>query len=135
MVKRISYAFWNVRWITNDWDKWYFDVKEFFENYGYEVTHFGIISQSYNSGKLLTVARKEKEMIDKIRKGEKPILMSLYSLPPKYKSASFDYNMSMVRREGFISVTINECDYNITNEKKAFYFIDAPAMYCSGGES
>ena len=86
-------------------------------NLGYEHTHIGILSQNYTSGKILTVTRKEKEILTKIKEGEKPMSFSCYLLPKGYKVASFGYDFLCERNNSYISVVIKEIDYNSCNEQ------------------
>ena len=87
------------------------------KKFGYENTHIGIVSEHYSTGKIMTVARKEKEIISNIVAGEVPMSFSCYSLPEGYKVASFDYNFLCERNDSYMSVIIKEADYNIDNEK------------------
>lgn len=98
------------------WIEWYSDIKTLMKQLGYENTHIGLMSDHYTSGKLLTVVRKEKEIIKKITEGEIPRSFSCYSLPKEYKIASFDYNIMCERNASYMSVIIKESDYDTANE-------------------
>lgn len=64
MGRRISYTIWGCLKSSNDWLEWYEDIKVFFHSLKYNLTHFGITGDTYNSDKILTVSRKEKEFIN-----------------------------------------------------------------------
>lgn len=116
--KVISITLWGNGIQKEKWLKWYQDVENLMKRLGYKPTHIGIHSKSFCSGKILTVARKEKEILSTIATGENPSSFSCYSLPKDYRTASFDYNFLCVRREEYISVIVKEVDYNKLNIKK-----------------
>lgn len=43
--------------------------------------------------------------------GVEPTSLSLYSLPNQYKTATFDYNILVVRQDKYISVIVNKSDF------------------------
>lgn len=116
MEKNISITLWGNGIEKRKWIEWYKDVKELFSNLGYVHTHIGIQSQSYNNGKVMTVLRKEKEILSKLDKGEEPENLSLYSLASNYKIAMFDYDALCARDKEYLSFVLKEEDYNICNE-------------------
>ncbi|NLP34299.1 MAG: hypothetical protein GX359_03790 [Clostridiales bacterium] len=65
----------------------------------------------------MTVKRKEQQVLLAIKQGDEPISFSCYSLPDDYSSASFDYDVLLVRKQSFISFILN-CSYykNIVDE-------------------
>ena len=75
------------------WLDFYADIKGLIDVLGYEHTHIGIKNGKFSSGKLMTVKRKEKEVLTSINEGDIPLSFSLYSLPKNYKVASFDYKL------------------------------------------
>ena len=113
--RKISITIWGKE--KGDWIEWYNDIKNLMNKLGYEHTHIGILSKNYSSGKILTVARKEREILTKINEGEIPMSLSCYSLPKGFKVASFDYNFLCERNGSYISVILKETDYNISNEQ------------------
>ena len=113
--RNISITIWGAE--KGNWVEWYNDIKNLMKKFGYENTHIGIVSEHYSTGKIMTVARKEKEIISNIVAGEIPMSFSCYSLPEGYKVASFDYNFLCVRKDSYMSIIIKEADYNIDNEK------------------
>lgn len=115
--KVISITLWGNGAEKGKWIEWYDDIKEIMNSLGYKQTHIGITSKSYTSGKILTVARKEKEILAKIKDGEIPSSFSCYSLPKGYRQAVFDYEFYCEREEKDVSVIMNEVDYNPDNEQ------------------
>ena len=81
--RKISITIWGAE--KGDWIDWYNDIKELMSYLGYEETHIGILSENYTSGKIMTVKRKEKEVLAKLIEGEVPKSFSCYSLPKGYK--------------------------------------------------
>lgn len=115
--KVISITLWGNGTEKGKWIEWYEDIKEIMNSLGYKNTHIGIDSKSYTSGKILTVARKEKEILAKIRDGEIPSSLSCYSLPKGYRQAALEYELYCDRGEKDISVIMNETDYTPENEQ------------------
>lgn len=113
--RKISITIWGAE--KGDWIDWYNDIKELMSYLGYEETHIGILSENYTSGKIMTVKRKEKEVLAKLIEGEVPKSFSCYSLPKGYKVASFDYDFLCERNASYISVVLKEADYNNANEQ------------------
>lgn len=99
------------------WLDFYADIKGMIDALGYEHTHIGIKNGKFSSGKLMTVKRKEKEVLTSINEGDLPLSFSLYSLPKNYKVASFGYDFLCERNDSYISVIVNENDYNVSVEK------------------
>lgn len=115
--KVISITLWGDGIQKEKWLNWYQDIENLMKSLGYKPTHIGIQSKSFCSGKILTVARKKKEILETIATGENPSSFSCYSLPKDYSTASFDYDFLSVRKEGYISVIVKEVDYNNLNIK------------------
>ena len=113
--KVISITLWGNGTKKGKWLDWYYENKNLMKDLGYKLTHIGIQSQSFTSGKILTVARKEKEILSKISDGEIPFSFACYSLLKNYKTASFDYEILSVRKEEYISIIIKEVDYDRLN--------------------
>lgn len=122
--KTISVTLWGNGAKKEKWLDWYYDVKNFMKDLGYRLTHIGIQSQSFCSGKILTVARKEKDILTKVADGEIPMSFSCYSLSQGYKTASFDYDILCVRKEEYISVIIKEVDYYKLNIQNTILMIE-----------
>lgn len=115
--KVVSITLWGNGIEKEMWLNWYQDMENLMQRLGYEPSHIGIQSASFRSRKILTVARKKKDIIAAITSGEKPSSFSCYSLPKDYKTASFDYDFLGVRTKQYISVILKEVDYNKLNVK------------------
>lgn len=113
--KVISITLWGNGIQKEKWLNWYQDVENIMKSLGYKPTHIGIQSKTFCSGKILTVARKKKDILATIAAGENPSSFSCYSLPKDYRTASFDYDFLCVRKEGYISVIVKEVDYHKLN--------------------
>lgn len=108
----VSITMWGDNDEMDDWCEWYSDCKKIFEILGYKMTHLGIISEKFTNAKIMTVSRSEKTIVDALKNGEKPYSFSCYSLPKDYKSASFDYDLLLVRKKEYISLVVNIGDYD-----------------------
>lgn len=110
--RTISLTMWGKLLNKYSWNEWYIDVKKIFEMLGLDITHLGIDSPRYHSGKVLTVSRKEKEILKSFEEGEIPTSFACYSLPKDYRTAAFDYNLFISRREEYITIIMKEEYYN-----------------------
>ena len=113
--KVISITLWGNGIKKEKWLNWYEDIENLMKSLGYKPTHIGIQSKSFFSGKILTVARKKKDILATIAAGENPSSFSCYSFPKDYRTASFDYDFLGVCKEEYISVIVKEVDYNKLN--------------------
>lgn len=109
----ISITLWGNGQIKGRWLEWYNDVGTIFKELGYKRTHIGMQSKSYVNRKIVTVARKEAQILQLLQAGEKPMSMSCYSLDKEYKQASFDYNIMAVRHSKYLSLILNKSDSKI----------------------
>lgn len=122
MGKRISYTIWGTTKQKNDWIEWYNNVKSLFNEFGYAITHIGIISQSFKSNKILTISRNEKKIVKALQDGEIPNSIECYSLQPNFRTAMFDYEILCIRNVGYMTFVINDTDLNLNREKKIITF-------------
>ena len=99
------------------WLDWISDAKGIFEMFGYRVTHIGIQSQKFTSGKIMSMAKQEKKIFDALMLGDFVRSISLFALPENYKSASFDYEMMIVCNQTYISLIVNKSKYQEEYEK------------------
>ena len=113
--KVISITLWGNGIQKEKWLNWYQDVENIMKILGYKPTHIGIQSKTFCSEKILTVARKKKDILATIAAGENPSSFSFYSLPKDYRTASFDYDFLCVRKEEYISVIVKDVDYGKLN--------------------
>jgi len=100
------------------WLEWYEDFKKIIKSIGYEYNYVGISSKKLNSGKIMTVKRSESKVINELQNAEEIKSISLFSLPKDYKSASFDYDVMIVRNVKFITIIMNKSDYLKINEEE-----------------
>lgn len=117
MGKNISITLWGNCIEKQKWVEWYNDVKNLFNELGYVHTHIGIHSKSYNSGKVVTVTRKEKEILSKMENGEEIKNLTLCSLPSDYKIAMFDYDVLCARDTDYLTFVMKAEDYSEYHEK------------------
>lgn len=93
------------------WIEWYDYTSSVFKKLEYERTHLAIKSEEYNTEKVVTVRRKEKQVLQLLKDGTLPESLTLFSLPKDYRSASFDYNILAVRNKEYISFIFNSQDF------------------------
>ena len=106
--------------IENDfkWEDWYVDAKKIIESLGYDYNYVGIRTQKLNSGKVMKLSRNEKKVLNEIQSGQEIKYISMFSLPQDFQSASFDYDVMIVRNSQFITLTVNKGDFNKIDEQK-----------------
>lgn len=100
------------------WEEWYEDSKKIIESLGYEYNYIGIRTEKLNSGKAMKLDKNEKKVLNEIQSGEEIKHISMFSLPKDFKSASFDYDVMIVRNSQFITLTINKDDFNKIDEQQ-----------------
>lgn len=114
------------------WGEWYDDAKSIIESLGYEYNYVGIRSQRLKSGKVMKLSRNEKKVNDEIQSGQEIRYISMFSLPQDFQSASFDYNVMIVRNSQFITITINKSDLNRIDEKELIKLLKKYVKNCYG---
>lgn len=93
------------------WIEWYEYICSIIHELGYNRTHLAIESETYTTKKIVTISRKEKQILQLLDNGLQPTSFSIYSLPKDYKIASFDYNVLVVREKNYISFIVNRYDF------------------------
>ncbi len=117
MEKRITYAFWGSS-NGESWHDWYREVKSLFSEMGHEVNYLGVEFESYNPSKIVTVRRKEKEIVQRMTEGEILRSLELFSLPNGFRTAIFDHDMYCARTDRYICYTMYERDANEEREEQ-----------------
>lgn len=103
--------------INSKWMEWYNDAKKIINLLGYNCSHVGIKSTKLKSGKVMILPKNEKKITSAIESGEEIKYISIFSLPEDFKSASFDYNVLLVRDYDYVTIVVNKSDfYNIDGE-------------------
>lgn len=105
----ISLTMWGDLHNDYNWLEWYTDMKKIFQMFELSITHLGVTGSQYPK-KVVTVVRKEKEILENIESGNLPTDFSCYSLPKDYRAAVFDYNL-LIYRERFLITLIVEKEY------------------------
>ncbi|MFZ5968227.1 MAG: hypothetical protein ACOYVK_13770 [Bacillota bacterium] len=101
---------------NNKWIEWYNEGKKIISLFGYEPNHIGITSTSLKSGKVMTLKRNEKKLVNAIENGDVVKSISIFSLEDNYKSASFDYNVLLVRNSDYVTLIVNKSDFYKVDE-------------------
>ena len=117
--------------IDNDfkWAEWYEDAKKIIKSLGYEYNYVSIRTKKLNSGKVMKLDRNEKKVLNEIQNGEEINYISLFSLPQDFKSASFDYDVMIVRNFRFITLIVNKSDFKKIDEEQLLLLL---AKYIEG---
>lgn len=107
----------------NGWNDWYQKAMVIFKTLGYEYNYLG--SNIWNDGKIKTVTRGEKKLLDAIRDEDILDSVSMFSLPKDFKSASFDYDVLIVRNKEFTTLIVNKSDYDKLSKANIIaFFLD-----------
>ncbi|RKM58007.1 hypothetical protein D6853_00245 [Butyrivibrio sp. X503] len=122
-LKNITIVLWGTPKRTDDWIEWYERIKELSAKMGHPITHLGITGIKNSSSKIVTVSRKERQMIESIKNGEVLDSLSCLSLPKDYKIAAFDYDVFFIRNEAYVAATIKDDYYNPTVESDVISMI------------
>jgi hypothetical protein len=86
------------------WRSWLEYAEETSRLIGYEATHIAVRSESLRSDKVLNLDRLRGRVMNAVERGERFEWLSLYSLPPGFSSATFDYKCLLVRSLSFAAV-------------------------------
>lgn len=100
----------------DEWLNWYKKAKDIIKLLGYEANYFSIEGGSLKSGKVMRLNRNEKKLFKAINCGDEIKWIAVYSLPLDYGSASFDYDVFLVRNFEYVTLTANISDFKKINE-------------------
>ncbi len=109
-ISTISITLWGDGLVKGNWAAWYDDVGKIFQSLDYKRTHIGIQSDVYANRKIVSVLRKERQILELLNEDGEVSSLSCYSLPKEYKVAAFDYNVLVVRQSKYISLIFNKSD-------------------------
>ncbi len=114
------------------WKDWLYDAHQISEIIGYKATHFGFTTTKSKSGKIKEIKNAKKQIDKALEDGQKIKHLSIIVLPPNFESASFDYNVMLVRSLEYVTVIINAKDYTEEKEKKIINILKKYTQGCSG---
>lgn len=100
----------------NEWLNWYKQAKSIINLLGYEANYFSIEGGGMKSGKVMRINRSEKKLLESVGNLNGIKWMSIYSLPKDYKSASFDYDVLLVRNIEYVTLIASKSDFKEINE-------------------
>ncbi len=103
----VSLTMWGDLRDDYNWLAWYTDMKRIFQMFELSITHLGVTGSQYPK-KVVTVARKEKEILKKIEDGNLLTDFACYSLPKDYRAAVFDYNLLIYRESSLITLIVGK---------------------------
>jgi hypothetical protein len=81
------------------WLDFYCYAKKFSKETPFEFNYLGVVGEDFQSGKVTTVKRTEKRLLNSIEKRNTIESISLYSLPLDFTVAAFDYNVNLSREK------------------------------------
>lgn len=114
------------------WERWYKACKNIVMKLGYEPNYLSIESTMLKSGKVMKLKSAEKDLKAlKNREGVKWI--TVYSLPIDFGSASFDYNVLIVRTNDYICLICAKDTYKNIDEEEMLRLLEKH-IDCSYGE-
>lgn len=117
------------------WEEWFNLAISIIEKVGLSPTHISLESTNYKSGRVIKFKTGEKKVFDALENKENIEWLSIYSLPSNYKSATFDYEVLIIRKHTYINIIMNksvfECiDYEWLIEKfKPYLNFDKGEIY------
>lgn len=82
------------------WWEWYIYSKSLTAQLGYKPNYIGVISKTFNSGKVLTISRMESKLKKVIEDEESIKSLCVFSLPKGFVQATFDYHTLITRECG-----------------------------------
>ena len=98
------------------WKLWIDDAKQIVNRLGYTTTHIGYSSSKNAVGKIIESGKAETKIINAINENDMIKYISVFSLPNDYNSASFDYNVLVVRNLEYLTVISNKNDYTLDKQ-------------------
>ena len=101
------------------WLEWYNYSKLLTSKLGYNPNYIGVRSESFKSGKVITVKRSESKLIKVLESGERPQSLDVYCLHDNFVQAVFDYYTSFSRIRDF-----GKHNVTITMPQEKFYEIN-----------
>ena len=107
---KISITLWGDGKVKGNWLEWYRDMSIIFDKLGHKRTHLDMESHTWSKDYIVTVARKEKEILHKLHNGETPKQMSCFSLPPNYHN-TVRHNLMARRTEEYVTLIMEEEDF------------------------
>ncbi len=108
------------------WIDWYKFTVNLLEKIGSQANYISINSNTHGKGGILKRERNEEKIINLIKSGESINWLSIYALPQKFSSASFDYIALSVRARDFLTLIL---DHTIYEEKITEEIIDSVKNY------
>jgi hypothetical protein len=104
------------------WWEWFLYAKSLAIELGYTPNYIGVNSNTFKSGKVLTINRSQKKLEESIKNKNFPSNLDVYSLHDDFKQAAFDYYLLASRSTMFnnhnISITIPKEKYSELNSDK-----------------
>lgn len=132
-TKTISIVFHVEATLDNDlWESWLFDAQLISELLGYKSTHFGFTTSKNKSGKIKEINNASKKIGQAIEEGQRIKHISIFSLPPNFESASFDYNVMVVRSIKYVTVIMKAQDYSEVTRLKITNILNKYIHKCDG---
>ena len=95
----------------------YKKCKDIFLELKYEYNYLSIDSKNFIDGKIKTVNRFEKKLIDEIMNKNPIRSICFFSLPNDFRNCGFDYNVSIEWNQNYLLFTFPNSTYKAIQER------------------
>ena len=114
-MKNYAVTIWGKSISDDNWAEWYEDTKALADDLGFSLSLFCVTGMTNGPKNVVTVARKEKDLLSAISEGDVPTGVCCYDLPDNFKVAMFDYKLCCSRTTDSISIVLrsNDMDENV----------------------
>jgi len=114
------------------WKEWLYDAQLITEILGYKATHFGFTTMNSKAGKIKEIRNATKQIDKALEEGQIIKHISILVLPLNFESASFDYDVMVVRSLEYVTVIMNALDYTEEIEMKIIDILKKFVQKCYG---
>lgn len=114
------------------WKSWLSDAQLITEILGYNSTHFGLTTLKSKTGKIKEIKHAANQIDKVLEEGQIIKHISIFALPPNFESASFDYDVLVVRSLEYVTVIMNAQDYTETVGLKIINILKKFTQKCDG---
>lgn len=120
--------------ISEIFPSFYEKCKDIFIELKYKFNYLSIDSENFKDGKIKTVSRFEKKMIEEITNKNQVRSICFFSLPENFRNCGFDYDVSIEWNKNFLLFTfsnsVNKIITNqIINDFRIFFEIDKVEIF------
>ena len=125
-MKNYAVTIWGKSISDDNWEEWYDDTKALADNLGFSISHFCVTGMTKGPKKVVSVTRKEKDLLGAISEGNIPTGVCCYDLLENFRVAMFDYKFCCSRTTDSISIVLRS---NEIDEKVVAQIVDYEKKY------